>query len=161
MYFVTSFFHTIWCVCVCVCVCVCFNWRIIALQCCVGFCHTTVWISPNCVCVCVCMCMYSLPCEPPSPLPSHSKLSRSQAGLPLLYSSCPLAGCFTHDSAHMSVPLSQFVPPSSSPTVFTVCSLCLHLHSFPANRFISTVFLDFIYMHYMGYCSLSDWLHSV
>ena len=24
-----------------------FNWRIIALQCCVGFCHTSAWISPD------------------------------------------------------------------------------------------------------------------
>ena len=29
-----------------------FNWRIIALQCYVGFCHTT-----TCVCVCVCVCV--------------------------------------------------------------------------------------------------------
>ena len=24
------------------------NWRIIALQCCVGFCHTTMWVSRKC-----------------------------------------------------------------------------------------------------------------
>ena len=29
------------------------NWRIIALQSCVGFCLMTTWISPKCVCVCV------------------------------------------------------------------------------------------------------------
>ena len=28
-----------------------------------------------------------------------------------------------------------------------VCSLCLHLHCCPANRFISTIFLDSIYIH--------------
>ena len=28
-----------------------------------------------------------------------------------------------------------------------VCSLCLHLHCCPADRFISTIFLDSIYMH--------------
>ena len=28
-----------------------FNWRIIALQCCVGFCHTSTWISCTYTCV--------------------------------------------------------------------------------------------------------------
>ena len=28
-----------------------------------------------------------------------------------------------------------------------ICSLCLHLHCCPANRFISTAFLDSIYIH--------------
>ena len=37
------------CVCVCVCVCV-FNWRIVVLQCCVGFCPTTMWISHQYTC---------------------------------------------------------------------------------------------------------------
>ena len=41
-----------------------FNWRKIALQCCIGFCGTAVWISRNTVCVCVyiyvcvCVCVY-------------------------------------------------------------------------------------------------------
>ena len=38
------------------------NWRIITLQCCVGFCHTTMEIRHNYV--------YPVPPEPPSP--SHS-----------------------------------------------------------------------------------------
>ena len=42
--------------------------------------------------------------------------------------------------------LCQFVPTSPSPAVSTVCSLCLHVYSCPANRFISTIFLDSIYM---------------
>ena len=35
------------CVCVCMCVCVYLNWRIIALQCYVGFCCTKMRISPK------------------------------------------------------------------------------------------------------------------
>ena len=43
---------------------------------------------------------------------------------------------------HVSMPLSEFIPPSPSPTVFDkVCSLCLRLHCCPENRFISTIFL--------------------
>ena len=42
-----------------------------------------------------------------------------------------------------------------------VCSLHLHLHSFPANRFINTFFLDSIQMHYIWHLfSLSDLLQS-
>ena len=43
-----------------------FNWWKIALQFCIGFCHTTTWISHNCVCVyvcvCVCVCIYIYVC---------------------------------------------------------------------------------------------------
>ena len=37
--------------------------------------------------------------------------------------------------------------PLRSPSCPHVRSLCLHLHCCPANSFISTVFLDFIYVH--------------
>ena len=47
--------------------------------------------------------------------------------------------------------VSPFVPPSPSPAVSTVCSLCLRLHCCPANRFISTVLLDSI----CCYCSVA------
>ena len=43
---------------------------------------------------------------------------------------------------YVSMVLSQFVPPFPSHTVSNVCSLCLCLYSCPANRFISTIFLD-------------------
>ena len=49
----------------------------------------------------------------------------------------------------MSLLLSQFIPPSLSPMCERVCDLCpqvnplcVHLYSCPANRFISSIFLD-------------------
>ena len=46
--------------------------------------------------------------------------------------------------------LSQFFPPSPSPSLPCphIHSLHLHLCSYPANRFICTIFLDSIYMHW-------------
>ena len=41
-----------------------------------------------------------------------------------------------------------------------VCCLCLSLYSCPADMCISTIFLDFIYMHYMCYFFFSFWLTS-
>ena len=49
------------------------------------------------------------------------------------------------------------------PSVSKVCSLCLHLYSYPANRFISTIFSRFctyVLIYEIGF-SLSDLLHSV
>ena len=100
-----------------------------------------------CVCVCVCVCVCISP---------HSRVSPPhRAGLPVLYSSFPLA-LFTHCSVYMSVLLSQFVPPSSSPTVST------SLLSVPALQVGSsiTIFLDPICVLICDVCfSLSDLLY--
>ena len=66
--------------------------------------------------------------------------------LPVLYSSLPPAVCL-HAVMCVSTLLSQFIPPSPFSLCSQACSLCLHLYSCPANRFISTIFLDSIYMH--------------
>ena len=96
------------------------NWRIIALQCCADFCHTTMWISHNYiyVCVCVCMCIYiitsllSLAPNPPPSLPSRS--SQEPGWAPGVTKQFPTSR-FTHGSVCMSVLLSQFIPSSPSP----------------------------------------------
>ena len=52
----------------------------------------------------------------PHPLPTPPGHYRAPAGLPVWYSSVPLGIYFTLGSVHMSMLLSQFVPPSPSPT---------------------------------------------
>ena len=69
-----------------------------------------------------------------------------QADLPVLCSSFPLAIHFTFGSVYMSMLLSHFVLASPCPPCPQVRSLHLHLYSCPATRFLSTVFLDSIYM---------------
>ena len=63
------------------------------------------------------MCISSLFSCPPSRMPPLWVIAEHQAGSPVLYGSSALAIWFTHGSAYMSVLLSQFVPPSSSPAV--------------------------------------------
>ena len=63
-------------------------------------------------------------------------------GKPVLYSRFPLIIYFIHGRVHMSMLLSQFIPPSPSPSGSMSVSLCLHLYSCLGNGFIWTTFLD-------------------
>ena len=86
-----------------------FNWSITVAQCCVGLCHTMMWIGQECT------YMPSLLSLPPSPL----SYRRAQAELPVLCTSFLLASYITPGSVRISVPLSQNAPPSPSPAVST------------------------------------------
>ena len=68
------------------------SWRIIILQCCVGFCCTTTAISHNCIYI----SSPSWASLPPPPIPPLWASTEYQAGFPVLYSSFPLAIYFTH-----------------------------------------------------------------
>ena len=67
----------------------------------------------------LCIYILSLLSPPFSSHPIPLCHSECEAGLPVLYSSFPLAIYFTHDSVYMLMLLSQFDLPSSSPTVPT------------------------------------------
>ena len=120
-------------VCVCVCVCICiYNWRISALQGCVGFCHTT-WLSHRWAYV-----------PPPSwtclPLPTlfwPSRLSQS-FGLNSLH---PTGNSHRLSSLLMVTVCFKVTSICLTPS-FPCCVhksvLCLPLYCYPANRFIST-----------------------
>ena len=104
---------------------------------------------------------------PPSLLiPPLQVVTKHRADLPVLCSCFPLAICFTFGSVYMSMLLSHFIPAYPSPCpCLQVHSLCLHLYSCPAPRFIRTIFFFFrFHIYLLAYCicfSLSDLLHSV
>ena len=100
----------------------------------------------------------------------HASRSSQRNGL---ISMCYIATSyqlFTRGSIYTSMPLSQFVPPSSSPSCVNKSVLCVY-SSIPALQiwFICTIFLDFpyifIYIHTLmciNICfSLSDLTHFV
>ena len=118
-----------------------FNWSIIALHCCNGFCHTTTWISRRYTYV------HSLLNFLPTATPSHpSWFSQSSRSHPLCSTANPhwlyllhmVTQMFHSYSLGSSHPLLPLLCPR-------VCSVCLCLHSCCADMFISTVFLDSIY----------------
>ena len=110
-------------------------WNIIALQCCVSFCHITAWITYMYAYIPSLLSFH----PPPHPTLGHR---RALSWAPSAHSSFLLTVYVTHGGVYMSAPLSPSVPPSPSPVVSTVCSLCLHLYFCPTNRFICNIFLD-------------------
>ena len=117
-----------------------FNWRLITLQYCSGFCHTLTWISHGCTCV-------PHP-EPFSHLPSHP--------IPQGHPSAPALSTLSHASnldwpsiSHMVIYKFQCYSLKSShpcrlPQSPEVCSLHLYLICWLAYRVIITVFLNSI-----------------
>ena len=97
-------------------------------------------------------------------LPPNPHTTEYQAKLPVLYSSFPLALYFKHGSVNISTLLSQFVPPSPSPTVSTspfsvspsLLLPCKYVHLDHFSRF-HTYALTY---DMLWYFSLSDLLHS-
>ena len=131
-----------------------FNWMITALQYCVGFCHTSTWISHRYT--------HAPPNLPPTshPIPPLYIVTEPQFEVPESYSKFPLAICFTYGSVYVSMLLSPFVPPSVFPRPVFINLFSMSLsHCCPANRFINAIFLDVLI--YNICFSLSDLLQSV
>ena len=120
--------------------CLFLNWRIIALQCCVGLCHTRVWISHNYIHI------YCAPLSLPPFPPSHPSRSSQSNRLGSLYYTTTsyqlfLVNMVVYICQCYSLSSSYLVLPSLYPQFY---SPHLHLHSFPENSFISIIFLDAI-----------------
>ena len=114
-----------------------FNWRIIALQRRVDFCSTSAWVSHRCP------CLPSLTSLPPTSLRSHPPgCHRAPFWVPWVTRHVPTAVHLAYADARLSVMLSQAGPASPSPTVSTVCSLCLRLRCCSTDGFIRAVFLS-------------------
>ena len=145
----------------------CFNWRLIILQYCGGFCHTLIWISHRCTCPEVHMCSPSWTFLPPPSIPHPSELSQCTSfECPVSCIKLGLVICFTYGNIHVSMLFSQIISPWPSPTEsksvlyidvsFAVCHMGLSL---PFSNF---------HIYTLIYCewsrsvvSYSLWAHGV
>ena len=77
---------------------------------------------------------------PTSPIPPLEVITEYRAELAVLYSSFPLASCFTHGRVYMSVLLFEFALPSpSSPVSASLLSLSVSLQMVPTLHIVSSV----------------------
>ena len=131
-----------------------FNWRIIVLQYCVGFCHTSVWISHRYTHV-----PFLLNLPPTFHPISPPRLSQSTwFELPTSYSKFPLAIYFTYGNlcCHPTVDLSSF-PHSVHRSVFYVCISVVALQM---DSSIPSFQVPYICIN-IKHLFFSFWLHSV
>ena len=132
-----------------------FNWRLITLQYCSGFCQTLTWISHRPTCV-------PHP-EPPSHLPPHPipQGHRSAPALSTLSRALNLdqqAICFIYDNIHISALPSQIIPPSPSPIVQkSVLYICV---SFAVLHIGLSLKIPYICINILCWC-FSFWLTSL
>ena len=113
-----------------------FNWRIIALQYCVGFCHPWTWINHRYTYI---PTLLNLPITS-HPIPPLYVVMEHRFEHSASYRKFSLAICFTYGNVYVSILLSQLSPPLLSPLCPQVYSL--HLHHCPANSVIRTFSLD-------------------
>ena len=116
---------------------------------------SAVQTSESAVCIRI-----SVPSWTPSSLPSHPSGSAQSTELSsLCYGSFPLAGYFTHGSVHMSILVSQAVPPSS-PLPVSICPFSIVWVSIPVLQLGSSV--PFFYIPHtcvnILYLSINRWM---
>ena len=122
-----------------------FNWRITALQYCVGFRHMMTWFSHKHTYIPSFLNL--LPTS--QPRPHHTPVGCHSTTLSsLCYTATSHWLFILHMVACMFQCYSRDTSPSPLPTVFKDCSLCLCFYSCPANRGISTSLLHYMYMHW-------------
>ena len=100
-----------------------FNWRMIALQGRVSFCHTIMWISHKYTYI---PSVLNLPLIP-SPHPTRLGCHKAPDRAPCVTQQLPTGSLFHTWSVCRSMLLSQFIPPSPSPPCPQACSLSLCL----------------------------------
>ena len=115
-----------------------FNWRLITLQYCSGFCHTLTWISHGCTCV-------PHP-EPHSHLPPHP-ISQGRPNAPAQSTMSHASNLDWQSVSHMIVYMFRYYSLKSShprllPQSPADCSIHLWLFCCLAYRVIVTIFLN-------------------
>ena len=109
------------------------------------FCHTLTWIRHGCTWV----PKHEPPLPPPTPYHFSGSSPCTSPKHPVSCIEHRLAIHFLHDSIHVSVPFSQIIPPSPSPTeskspFYTSVSLLLSRiqgHHYHLSKFIAALFI--------------------
>ena len=120
-----------------------FNWRLITLQYCSGFCHTLTWISHGCTCVVPHpeSPSHLLPYPIPQGHPSASALSTLSHASNLDWQSISHMIIYMFQCYSLKSSYTHLLPQSPKVCPLHLCLFCCH-----AYRVIVTIFLNSTYM---------------